>query len=318
MLEIKDLTIQYGDKPPVVENFSLSLKKGEIITIVGESGSGKSTVLSSILGLLPNGGKIISGDIIYNGNSMLSKSLNQWRELRGTEITMISQDSGGTLNPIRKIGKQFVEYIQTHSKMSVKEAEEKAKDMFSKVNLPDPEIIMKSYPHQLSGGMKQRVGIAMALTFHPKIILADEPTSALDVITQAQIVKEIMELRKAFDTSIIMVTHNLGVAAYISNKKAVDSKGKIGIEAASKEDIIAAIKNHYTPMDEVKNDISNEMLIELGLVGGSTSKVLREELCERLNIGYTNAKQLLNKLNMYNISKERLLDEMTKISKGLK
>ena len=106
--------------------------------------------------------------------------------------------------------------------------------------------------------------------------------------------------------------------AYISNKKAVDSKGKIGIEAASKEDIIAAIKNHYTPMDEVKNDISNEMLIELGLVGGSTSKVLREELCERLNIGYTNAKQLLNKLNMYNISKERLLDEMTKISKGLK
>ena len=135
MLEIKDLTIQYGDKPPVVENFSLSLKKGEIITIVGESGSGKSTVLSSILGLLPNGGKIISGDIIYNGESMLSKSLNQWRELRGTEITMISQDSGGTLNPIRKIGKQFVEYIQTHSKMSTKEAEEKAKDMFSKVNL---------------------------------------------------------------------------------------------------------------------------------------------------------------------------------------
>jgi len=127
MLEIKDLTIQYGDKLPVVENFSLSLKKGEIITIVGESGSGKSTVLSSILGLLPNGGKIISGDIIYNGESMLSKSLNQWRELRGTEITMISQDSGGTLNPIRKIGKQFVEYIQTHSKMSAKEAEEKAK-----------------------------------------------------------------------------------------------------------------------------------------------------------------------------------------------
>ena len=245
MLEIKDLTIQYGDKLPVVENFSLSLKKGEIITIVGESGSGKSTVLSSILGLLPNGGKIISGDIIYNGNSMLSKSLNQWRELRGTEITMISQDSGGTLNPIRKIGKQFVEYIQTHSKMSAKEAEEKAKDMFSKVNLPDPEIIMKSYPHQLSGGMKQRVGIAMALTFHPKIILADEPTSALDVITQAQIVKEIMELRKAFDTSIIMVTHNLGVAAYISDKIIVMQNGKI-VDAGDKNAIINNPKSEYT------------------------------------------------------------------------
>ena len=245
MLEIKDLTIQYGDKAPVVENFSLSLKKGEIITIVGESGSGKSTVLSSILGLLPNGGKIISGDIIYNGESMLSKSLNQWRELRGTEITMISQDSGGTLNPIRKIGKQFVEYIQTHSKMSAKEAEEKAKDMFSKVNLPDPEIIMKSYPHQLSGGMKQRVGIAMALTFHPKIILADEPTSALDVITQAQIVKEIMELRKAFDTSIIMVTHNLGVAAYISDKIIVMQNGKIADEG-DKNTIINNPKSDYT------------------------------------------------------------------------
>ncbi len=245
MLEIKDLTIQYGDKAPVVENFSLSLKKGEIITIVGESGSGKSTVLSSILGLLPNRGKIISGDIIYNGESMLSKSLNQWRELRGTEITMISQDSGGTLNPIRKIGKQFVEYIQTHSKMSAKEAEEKAKDMFSKVNLPDPEIIMKSYPHQLSGGMKQRVGIAMALTFHPKIILGDEPTSALDVITQAQIVKEIMDLRKKFDTSIIMVTHNLGVAAYISDKIIVMQNGKI-VDAGNKNEVIENPKSDYT------------------------------------------------------------------------
>ena len=261
MLEIKDLTIQYGDKAPVVENFSLSLKKGEIITIVGESGSGKSTVLSSILGLLPNGGKIISGDIIYNGESMLNKSLNQWRELRGTEITMISQDSGGTLNPIRKIGKQFVEYIQTHSKMSAKEAEEKAEDMFSKVNLPDPEIIMKSYPHQLSGGMKQRVGIAMALTFHPKIILADEPTSALDVITQAQIVKEIMDLRKKFDTSIIMVTHNLGVAAYISDKIIVMQNGKI-VDAGNKNEVIENPKSEYTKkLLEAVPEIGGERLV---------------------------------------------------------
>ena len=261
MLEIKDLTIQYGDKLPVVENFSLSLKKGEIITIVGESGSGKSTVLSSILGLLPNGGKIISGDIIYNGESMLSKSLNQWRELRGTEITMISQDSGGTLNPIRKIGKQFVEYIQTHSKISTKEAEEKSKDMFSKVNLEEPEIIMKSYPHQLSGGMKQRVGIAMALTFCPKIILADEPTSALDVITQAQIVKEIMDLRKKFDTSIIMVTHNLGVAAYISDKIIVMQNGKI-VDAGNKNEVIENPKSEYTKkLLEAVPEIGGERLV---------------------------------------------------------
>ena len=210
---------------------------------------------------MPNGGKIISGDIIYNGESMLNKSLNQWRELRGTEITMISQDSGGTLNPIRKIGKQFVEYIQTHSKMSTKEAEEKAKDMFSKVNLPDPEIIMKSYPHQLSGGMKQRVGIAMALTFHPKIILADEPTSALDVITQAQIVKEIMDLRKKFDTSIIMVTHNLGVAAYISDKIIVMQNGKI-VDAGNKNEVIENPKSEYTKkLLEAVPEIGGERLV---------------------------------------------------------
>ena len=138
-----------------------------------------------------------------------------------------------------------------------------------------------------------------------------EKTRGLIVLTDPDYAGK--RIRSIIEKNIPTAKH-----AYISNKKAVDSKGKIGIEAASKEDIIAAIKNHYTPMDEVKNDISNEILIELGLVGGSTSKVLREELCERINIGYTNAKQLLNKLNMYNISKERLLDEMTKISKGLK
>ena len=192
---------------------------------------------------------------------MLNKSLNQWRELRGTEITMISQDSGGTLNPIRKIGKQFVEYIQTHSRMSAKEAEEKAKDMFSKVNLEEPEIIMKSYPHQLSGGMKQRVGIAMALTFCPKIILADEPTSALDVITQAQIVKEIMDLRKKFDTSIIMVTHNLGVAAYISDKIIVMQNGKI-VDAGNKNEVIENPKSEYTKkLLEAVPEIGGERLV---------------------------------------------------------
>ena len=133
--------------------------------------------------------------------------------------------------------------------------------MFSKVNLPDPEIIMKSYPHQLSGGMKQRVGIAMALTFHPKIILADEPTSALDVITQAQIVKEIMGLRKKFDTSIIMVTHNLGVAAYISDKIIVMQNGKI-VDAGNKNEVIENPKSEYTKkLLEAVPEIGGERLV---------------------------------------------------------
>lgn len=245
MLEIKNLSIQYGDKKPVVENFSLSLKKGEIITIVGESGSGKSTVLSAILGLLPNDGRVVNGDIMYNDESLVNKSIQQWRKIRGKKITMISQDSGGTLNPIRKIGKQFIEYIQTHSNLTTEAAEKKAMELLEKVNLKDSEIIMKSYVHQLSGGMKQRVGIAMALTFEPEIILADEPTSALDVITQAQIVKEIINLNKNSETAILMVTHNLGVAAYMSDKIIVMKNGKI-VDAGSKDEVINNPKSDYT------------------------------------------------------------------------
>ena len=144
MLEIKNLTIQYGDKEAVVKNFSLSLKEREILTIVGESGSGKSTVLKAILGLLPNNAKILSGSISYYNKSLLNKSLKEWLELRGTEITMISQDSAGTLNPIRKIGSQYIEYIQAHSKLNKSEAKEKAISMFEKVKLNNPENIMKS------------------------------------------------------------------------------------------------------------------------------------------------------------------------------
>lgn len=245
MLEIKNLAIQYIDKKVVVENFSLSLKKGEIISIVGESGSGKSTVLRSIIGLLSNNGKIISGDILYEEQSLKNKSLKDWLALRGTEITMISQDSGGTLNPIRKIGTQYIEYIQAHSNVSKKEAEEKALSLLEKVKLRNPKNVMESYPHQLSGGMKQRVGIAMALTFNPKIILADEPTSALDVTTQAEIVRELMELREEFDTAMILVTHNIGVAAYMADKIIVMKDGNI-VEQGTREEVIEHPKDDYT------------------------------------------------------------------------
>lgn len=245
MLEIKNLAIQYIDKKVVVENFSLSLKKGEIISIVGESGSGKSTVLRAIIGLLSNNGKIVSGDILYKGQSLKNKSLKDWLSLRGTEITMISQDSGGALNPIRKIGTQYIEYIQAHSNVSKKEAEEKALSLLEKVKLRNPKNVMESYPHQLSGGMKQRVGIAMALTFNPKIILADEPTSALDVTTQAEIVRELMELREEFDTAMILVTHNIGVAAYMADKIIVMKDGNI-VEQGTREEVIEHPKDDYT------------------------------------------------------------------------
>ncbi|WP_338946601.1 ABC transporter ATP-binding protein [Fusobacterium canifelinum] len=245
MLEIKDLTIQYGEKDAVVENFSLTMQKGEIISIVGESGSGKSTVLRSIIGGLLGQGKVISGDIVFNGKSLLNLSNNEWREFRGTVISMISQDCGATLNPIRKIGSQYIEYINAHTKLNKTEAEEKALFMLEKVRLPEVKNIMNSYPYELSGGMKQRVGIAMALTFEPELVLADEPTSALDVTTQAQIVKQMMELRDEFHTGIIIVTHNMGVAAYMADKIIVMQNGVI-VDSGTREEVINNPKSDYT------------------------------------------------------------------------
>lgn len=244
MLEIKNLSITYDNKI-VVENFSLIVNTGEIMSIVGESGSGKSTILLSILGLLYNNGKIVSGDILYNKKSLLKNSLNDWEKIRGKEIAIISQDSGGALNPIRKIGNQYIEYIQTHENISKKDAKLKAIEFLKKVNLHYPENIMNSYPHQLSGGMKQRIGIAMALTFNPKIILADEPTSALDVITQAQIVHEIMELRENFNSTILLVTHNISIASYMSDKIIVMEKGKI-VDCGTRNQVIFSPESEYT------------------------------------------------------------------------
>jgi len=221
MLEIKDLTIQYGEKNAVVENFSLTMEKAKIISIVGESGSGKSTVLRSIIGGLLGQGKVVSGDIIFNGKSLLNLSNNEWRELRGTVISMISQDCGATLNPIRKIGSQYIEYINAHTNLSKAEAEKKALFMLEKVRLPEVKNIMNSYPYELSGGMKQRVGIAMALTFEPELIL-DE-----------------------FHTGIIIVTHNMGVAAYMADKIVVMQNG-IAVDSGTREEVINNPKSEYT------------------------------------------------------------------------
>ena len=244
MLEIKNVTISYGDRP-TVKNFSMTLKKGEIASIAGESGSGKTTVIRAVLGLLPGGGKITGGDILFEGKSLLDNTAEEWRNLRGTDMSMIFQDSGAMLNPIRKIGSVFVEYIRTHEKISRKAAWEKGREMLDRMRLPSSDNIMKSYPFQLSGGMRQRVGIAMAMTFQPKLLLADEPTSALDVTTQAQIVRQMMELRDEWGTSIIMVTHNLGVAAYMSDQILVMKEGQIA-DTGSRNQILKGGRSIYT------------------------------------------------------------------------
>lgn len=244
MLKLKDVTVSY-QKVETVENFNLHMKQGQIISLVGESGSGKTTVIRAILGLLPGGGKVTNGSITFEGKDLLSYTPEQWRKLRGSEISMIFQDSGAMMNPTRKIGHVFTEYILTHEKITKKEAWKKGVEMLERMHLPEGERIMNSYPFQLSGGMRQRVGIAMGMTYQPKLLLADEPTSALDVTTQAQIVRQMVQLRDEYRTSIIVVTHNLGVAAYMSDYIVVMKNGKIE-DQGTREYILYESKNEYT------------------------------------------------------------------------
>ncbi len=246
LLEVKNITVQYGNNPaPTLEDFSLSMKEAEVVSVVGESGSGKTTVIRAILGLLPGGGKVSRGDILFEGKSLLSYSQKEWRSLRGSRISMIFQDSGAMINPIKKIGTQYVDYILTHEKKSKKEAWDQACEMLTRMRLPDAQNVMNSFPFQLSGGMRQRCGIAMAMTFRPKLLLADEPTSALDVTTQAQIVRQMMELREDFGTSIIMVTHNIGVAAYMGDSIIVMQQGKV-VDRGDREQILRHSNVPYT------------------------------------------------------------------------
>ena len=244
MLEIKNATISYKNVPTVLD-FNLNMKPGQIISLVGESGSGKTTVIRAVLGLLPGGGKVTSGDITFEGTSVLSYSSEQWRKIRGADISMIFQDSGAMMNPTRKIGDVFIEYIRTHEKISKKDAWDKGVQMLERMRLPSGDNIMCSYPFQFSGGMRQRVGIAMAMTYQPKLLLADEPTSALDVTTQAQIVRQMLNLRDTYGTGIIVVTHNLGVAAYMSDYIVVMKNGRME-DQGNRDYILHESENAYT------------------------------------------------------------------------
>ena len=244
LLDLKNVDISYG-KRLIVKDCNLSLKKGEICAIVGESGSGKTTVIRAVLGLLAGGGKVTKGDIIYQGNSLLQFSKEQWNQLRGKEISMIFQDSGSMMNPTKTIGAVFMEYIRTHENISKKDAWQKGVKMLERMRLPNGDNIMRSYPFQLSGGMRQRVGIAMGMTYQPNLLLADEPTSALDVTTQAQIVRQMMELRDDYGTSIIVVTHNLEIAAYMSDYIVVMKDGKME-DQGTREYILHETRNAYT------------------------------------------------------------------------
>ena len=244
LLEVKNLHIQYAGAE-MVHGISFSLDPGEVLSLVGESGSGKTSVIRAILGCLPHEGRVNEGEIIFSGVNMLENTPKMWRDISGRNISMIFQDSGSMMNPIRTIGSQFVEYILEHSSMDPQKAEKEAKEMLDKMQLPNPDTIMDSFPFELSGGMRQRVGVAMAMFFRPQLLLADEPTSALDVTTQAQVVKELMKICRDDGTAIILVTHNLGVATYMSDKIMVMQNGHV-VEEGTSEAIIENPQANYT------------------------------------------------------------------------
>ena len=245
LLEIKNLEISYGTKV-TVSDANLELEKGEILSIVGESGSGKTTIIRAAMGCLPGAGRVSAGSILYEGKDVLQNTKEQWRKMSGTEMSMIFQDSGNMINPIRKIGVQFIDYIRTHApEKSADEAYKMATEMLKNVRLPSPDNIMNSYPFELSGGMRQRVGIAMAMVFQPKILMADEPTSALDVTTQAQIIRQIIDVRDQFGVAVIIVTHNLGVASYMSDKIMVMKSGR-PVDYGYRDEVLNNPKSDYT------------------------------------------------------------------------
>lgn len=243
ILNLKNLSVSYGDIN-ILKDIDLSLKKGEILGIVGESGSGKSTLIKSIMGILDENASI-DGEINFEGKDLASLSLKDYRKIKGKEISMIFQNPTEYFNPTRKISKQFIETIRSHNDISKQEIQKKPINTFKFLGLQDGKKIWNSYPFELSGGMNQRVAIALSIMLEPKILLADEPTSALDVTVQAQVVKELLKLRQKLNTSIILVTHNIGVASYMSDNIGVMYGGRI-IEYGESEELINNPKHPYT------------------------------------------------------------------------
>lgn len=247
MLQFNHVTISYGERP-AVRDFSLTVETGQIVSIVGESGSGKTSVIRAAMGLLPAGGRVTKGRILLDGTDLTALSARKWRAWRGERIAMIFQDAGAMLNPILPIGRQLTEMLLAHHKdLAPGDARQLAIAGLRAVNLADPERVMAAYPFELSGGMCQRVGIAMAMAFDPQLLLADEPTAALDVTTQAQIVRQMMAFNRAHRShqAIVMVTHNLGVAAYMSDAIVVMQNGRI-VETGTRDAILHRPADPYT------------------------------------------------------------------------
>jgi len=250
LLEVRNLRTHFRTEEgvvPAVDGVSFHVNRGETLGIVGESGCGKSVTSLSIMRLVPNPpGEIAGGEIIFQGENLLAKSEREMRRIRGNEIAMIFQEPMTSLNPVYTVGDQIAEAIELHQGLSRREALAKAVEMLRLVGIPSPEQRVREYPHQMSGGMRQRVMIAMALSCNPKLLIADEPTTALDVTIQAQILELMKELREKIGMAIMLITHDLGVIAEMAERVIVMYAGKVVEEA----DVFALFRRPLHPYTE--------------------------------------------------------------------
>ena len=248
LLEVNDLRTHFPTRAGLVravEGVSFYLDRGELLGLVGESGCGKSMTALSVMRLVAPPGKIVSGEILFDGKDLLKLSDSEMRQIRGDDIAMIFQDPMTSLNPVYTVGEQIAEALRLHRKMSRKEARQATIEAMREVAIPDPSRRINDYPHQLSGGMRQRVMIAMALACNPKLLIADEPTTALDVTIQAQILELLDELRKQRELAVLLITHDLGVVAEVADRVAVMYTGRI-VEESPVEELFARPKHPYT------------------------------------------------------------------------
>ena len=248
LLEVNDLRTHFPTRAVLVravDGVSFHLDLGELLGLVGESGCGKSMTALSVMRLIAPPGRIVSGEVLFDGKDLLRLSDAEMRQMRGDDIAMIFQDPMTSLNPVYTVGEQIAEALRLHRKLSRKDARQATIDAMREVAIPDPARRSDDYPHQLSGGMRQRVMIAMALACNPKLLIADEPTTALDVTIQAQILELLNELRKQRDLAVLLITHDLGVVAEVADRVAVMYTGRI-VEESPVEELFARPKHPYT------------------------------------------------------------------------
>jgi len=248
LLEVRNLTTAFpgnGGETHVVDGISFSLNRGEVLALVGESGSGKSMTALSLLRLVPKPGRVIGGEVKLEGEDLLGLPVTAMRRIRGGRIAMIFQEPMTSLNPVVPVGAQVMEAILLHDEIGRADARARTRELFVEVGIPDPEARLNAYPHELSGGLKQRVMIAMALSTRPEILIADEPTTALDVTVQAQILALLRDLQKDRGTAILLITHDLGIVNELADRVAVMYAGRL-VEVAKRHDLLARPMHPYT------------------------------------------------------------------------